>query len=104
MKRFKNTRIGKKVVPIDNSDQFNLITGKPTSLAGDAFQNLPQLVTIISEPYEMTLECFGKLYTGTFVTVLHNGEPHICRDCFYDSLPVAMDAHKEFMRSHLDDY
>jgi hypothetical protein len=97
MRQFLNNRIGDKVVPVDNSQQFNIATGAPSSLAG-THREEPRLVTIVSEPYKLSYFMFDQIYTEEFVTVRCDGETFVCLNNFYDSYEMAMEAHSYFMR------
>lgn len=91
--------IGKKAWPIDNSNQYNIQNGERSNLAGNAYGDEPQMVTIVSEPYMVKYEFMGKEYEDEFVTILFNGNLYICHNCFHFSLEDAMDSHESFINS-----
>lgn len=83
MERLKKNLIGKLAYPVDNSEQYNLVTGQKTYLAG-FIDEYPKQVLIVSEPYQIHVDTLWGSDAGEweFVTVLYKGEPHICLNHF----------------------
>lgn len=99
MKEFIGTSlIGKQAWPIDNSRQYNVITGEHSSLAGTRFDE-PKMVTIISEPYKLKYLFMDKEHENEFVTVMCDNKVFVCLNSFYFSFESAMDAHESFINS-----
>ena len=79
MKNVKKTIIGTKGYPVDNSYSFTIETGERPNppLAGDWLREA-QLVKVVSEPYELTVNTVLDEYkTYEFITVKHNRRLHV---------------------------
>lgn len=94
-----NSIIGKKVYPNDNSYIKCLSNQdiKCPSLAGEwkwddlgwskEFEELPKLVTIISEPYEVTyLPKYGSAHKVKFISVLYEGEVYMMLNTYTEEI------------------
>lgn len=95
---FKNSIIGKEMWPIDNSNQCNILSGKPSALAGDFYGAKPKRVKIVSGPYKLTyFNSAAQEETSEFVTVLCEGELYVCSNKFNETEKEAMDRYEKFL-------
>jgi len=95
MKTQLNTKlIGTKAYPVDNSYQVNLKT-KEQSLLAEDYHTPASLVTIVSEPYILSVKLFSGLNSEhEFVTVLFENELYICLNDFSDNDNIIRTAYK----------
>ncbi len=99
--RFNTGLIGTFAYPVDNSYTFNILTGKSKSLAGNAYDDKPCRVLIISEPYKKVIKSFGREYEHELVTVMYEGEVYTCFNQFHASEEEAMDHHDDCVQDYL---